>query len=65
MMIDCLTTFGRNRAPSLLVAAVVGAAFVAAPVHKAAAVEMSPAAKASSTTINQVTSQARNTALRI
>jgi galactofuranose transport system substrate-binding protein len=46
MMIDCVATFGRNRAPFLLAAAAVGAALVAAPAHKAAAVEMSPAAKA-------------------
>ena len=45
-MIDCVATFGRNRAPFLLAAAAVGAALVAAPAHKAAAVEMSPAAKA-------------------
>jgi ABC-type sugar transport system substrate-binding protein len=46
MMIDCVATFGRNRVPFLLAAAAVGAALVAAPAHKAAAVEMSPAAKA-------------------
>jgi len=45
MMIDCLATLGRNRAPALFAAA-VGAVLVAAPAGKAAAVEMSPAAKA-------------------
>ena len=46
MMIDFLAAFRRDRSRSLLVAAAVGAALVAAPAHNAAAVEMSPAAKA-------------------
>src|ERR1700752_2609706 len=46
MMIDYFAAFRRDRSRSLLVAAAVGAALVTTPVHKAAAVEMSPAAKA-------------------
>ena len=46
MMIDCLALFGRNRLPLGLTAAALGTALIAGAVLPAAAVEMSPAAKA-------------------